>query len=381
MSPFTFFYFFFNLFLFILALPFLIYLSFKSKYKYSIPARFFLRHNPKLPEDGIWLHACSLGEVTSLQPIIEKLDGPVRLSCITQTGFAKAKSMVQESRYLPFEIWLPIWVTRQKTLVVLEAELWYLLFLVAKAKGVKTILLSARISDRSFPKYKRFAWFYRRLFKHVDKVFCQSEKDLERLKYLGARNIEVGGNIKAALKPHVSTLYEKQDSLIITAGSTHEGEEEIILKAYERTPEGKLIIAPRHPERFEGVCKLVEAYCHQHQLQWQRFSQNKNLDSDIIVVDTLGELNNLYAISDVVILGGSFAKKGGHNPVEPASFGCKIISGPHIFNQESLFEAVGPHVISQADELGEVLKNIDQIPKSRLQTEDNLEKIIKEIQT
>jgi 3-deoxy-D-manno-octulosonic-acid transferase len=173
--------------LYLLALPVLMYLSSKPKYKHSIPARFFLKQNPPFAKEGIWFHACSLGEVRSLKPFLEALNAfPLRISTITQTGHKEALQFpTVDVRYLPFEIFLPFWMSKQRVLVVLEAELWPLLFVVAKAKGIKTILLNARISDKSYASYQRFAFFYRWIFAHIDVVFAQSERDQQRLHSLG----------------------------------------------------------------------------------------------------------------------------------------------------------------------------------------------------
>ena len=135
--------------MYLIFLPVIILLAFKKKYKNSIPARFFLINNPPFKEGDIWFHACSFGEVSSLKPLIERV-GKVHISVITATGYEKAKEFSSSVRFLPFEIFLPFWAPKVKTLVVTEAELWPMLFVSAKAKGAKTILINARISDNSY---------------------------------------------------------------------------------------------------------------------------------------------------------------------------------------------------------------------------------------
>jgi len=139
------------------------------------------------------------------------------------------------------------------------------------------------------------------------------------------------------------------------------------------------VIVPRHPERFEKVDLLINNYIKNTTLTYHRFSKKEDFSSDIILVDKLGELNNIYAISDVVILGGAFENIGGHNPVEPAFFNCKLISGKNIFNQKSLFECVHNYTIIQKDELKKTLENIKNLKKSTLTQEGNLEPILKEL--
>jgi len=185
---FTLFYTYLTGLLYLVALPFLPFLALRSKYRRSIPARFFLWKNPPLEADGIWFHVCSFGEARAVKPLAERFErSSLRWSTTTQTGFEVCREISPEqSRYLPFEPLLWFWTRPQKVLVVMEAELWYLLFLLAKSRGAETFLINARISERSWPSYRRFAWFYRRIFARVDHVFAQTERDRERLEALGA---------------------------------------------------------------------------------------------------------------------------------------------------------------------------------------------------
>lgn len=136
--------------LYLVALPLLVFLSFKQKYRKSVPARFFLWDNSRFhASNGIWFHVCSLGEARALGPILEKLENKeVKISTITQTGYEQAQKYKADVRYLPYEMFLPFWIKKQEFLVVLEAEFWYLLFAVARAKGARVILLNARISQK-----------------------------------------------------------------------------------------------------------------------------------------------------------------------------------------------------------------------------------------
>lgn len=361
-----------------MALPYLIIKSRTNKYKQAIPAKFFLRNNPSFEKDSIWFHCCSFGEVRALKPIVESIHEEVNISVITNTGFEEANKVTSHVRYLPFEIFLPFWMTPQKALFVVEAELWYMLFLWAKVKKTKTFLINARISDKSYDSYKRFAFFYKEVFKHIDKIYAQSKIDKERLEALGACNVEVIGNIKLAQLPQVSKELVKPEGFIITAGSTHEGEEELILNCFDAKL-GKLIVVPRHPERFEKVHGMLQVYAKNHGLSYHRYSEEEHFNSDIVLVDKMGELINIYAISDCVILGGAFEKIGGHNPVEPAFFNCRIISGKEIFHQKPLFEAIKNYSIVEKSELKETLQQVHQLPQAKLMDIGSVEPIIKEI--
>jgi len=377
---FQFIYYLLALLLYIVAIPYLLFKSRNKKYSKAIPAKFFLKNNLKFEKNKIWFHSCSMGETKALKPMIELLGSDnVNLSVITNTGFEQASSMSKNVRYLPFEIFLPFWITKQKVLVVMEAELWYMLFLTAFNKGTKTVLINARINDKSYATYKKYSFFYKQLFKYVNKVFAQSETDKIRLEELGAKNIEVIGNIKLASLPQTSKKLKKPDGVIITAGSTHATEEELILNAWDKT-QGKLLLVPRHPERFEEVFALVDQRYKNSDVGYHRYSNKNNFESDIIIVDVMGELINIYAISDVVILGGGFIKTaGGHNPIEPAFFNTIIISGEVIFNQKSLFECVNNYYLIKNDELKKYLDSIENLQKSSLGQAGTVEPILQYI--
>ena len=506
----------------LLLVPLLLYLSTKPKYRRSIPARFFPFLRVFTPRSSgfckdfhphFWLHACSFGEIKSLEPIIQALAqaAPTRnilLTTTTQTGFDLAQSTyINEPRirveFLPFEIFLPFYARHLKqlqALVVTEAELWLELFYTAKALGAQTLLINARISTRSYPKYRRFRFFYRVLFSCVDEVFSQTQADSTRLAELGARHIEVLGNLKLLSPIHISRTYSKpQNRLVIVAASTHKGEEELVLQAFstlnklesskmdsacglesqggfteqaenkttaskkaaeienqpqalestfennaeksqsvaslekmdsspspsdskivelelglfkdsqgralpvrnraesaeiaDSSPQAEspktqkmdsslLILAPRHPERFTEVASLLAGY----PFASARFTQGAQVlndaSLDVVLLDTLGELNNCYAIADIVILGGAFIPAGGHNPLEPAFFGTKLISGRAIFNQEALFASIDGYTLCEASELESTLLAHQSLPRTSYKhTQASLSTLIQAITT
>lgn len=365
--------------LFIAAVPFLLLLSFKQKYRHSVPARFFLWKNRPFAPHDLWFHVCSLGEAKAIAPLVERLnDLKIAITTITHTGYEAASKYPAQVRYLPYEVWLWFWMRRPKLVVVLEAEFWYLLFRIAHARGGKVIALNARISERSFPKYYKMRWFYKRLLAQCDHVFCQSNDDMARFIALGARNVEVLGNIKLAQKIVTTRSYPKPSCTLIVAGSTHEGEEEAVIKGFlaykEADTDAKLLIVPRHPERFDKVFTLIKQTAPL--MSCVRWSDSQALTSDITLVDAMGELNNLYAISDVAILGGAFAPIGGHNPLEPAKFGCKIITGEHIFLQRELFKYVHHVQFTAPEGIFKALLNAQTLPSSHLDETIDLDRIV-----
>jgi 3-deoxy-D-manno-octulosonic-acid transferase len=280
-------------------------------------------------------------------------------------------------------MFLPFWVKKQKLLVILEAEFWYMLIAWAHFRGTKVVLLNARISEKSAKKYLQLAWFYKRMLDKVDIIYAQSEADKNRFLALGAKNIEVIGNIKLAGEIKKTIEYEKPSCEVIVAGSTHESEEIAVLKSfveYRIQSDAKLIIVPRHPERFNEVYELMQEYAKKSKLSLSRFSQSKSFESDLILVDAMGELNNIYAISDIAILGGAFRDDiGGHNPLEPAYFGCKIITGKHFFHQRELFKYVQHVQYVEGDEIHKALRAAKELPNSMVQESINLQPVIDKI--
>lgn len=396
---FPFIYFLFCLLLYIVALPLLCITALRAKHRDSIPARFSpflaLKKLEKAPD--FWFHACSYGEIKSLEPIFKALDSKpctILITTITHTGFNEAKRLYanrQDSKlcvmvhYLPFEIFLPFWAKSCKNLqclVVTEAELWKMLFYIAKSRNARTLLINARISQRSLTSYQRFGRFYQGIFAFVDEVLAQSSVDKERLESLGAKNVSIFGNLKTLNTPTLSATYTKPSRPIFCAASTHRGEEKLVLETFQALcanlqsqnntlkEHPLLLIAPRHPERFKEVYELTQSF-----FQTSLFSQHKlEVQSEIqaIVIDTLGELNNLYAISDVVILCGSFMPNiGGHNPLEPAFFHTKLISGEHIFNQYALFEEVQNYVLIPPQSLQDTLSRWQELPQSSIKLDSN----------
>ena len=376
----------FSIVVYLLALPFLFLFSFKTKYKDSIPARFFLWNNRPLKPNGIWFHSCSFGEAKAIKPLVDTLPSEVlRMSTTTHTGFDAIGAYTKESRYLPFEPLLFWWTKPQKALVVMEAEFWYLLFALAQKRGAKTLLINARMSERSYPKYQRIGWLYKQIFKHIDEVYAQTVLDKERLESLGAKNVVVTGNIKLSELPKPSKALQKSDVLTLCAASTHEGEEQLILDAFvtfkKENVDARLIVVPRHPERFSKVAGMIENFAKEQVLAWHRYSQNESFENDIVLVDALGELVNIYAISDIVILGGAFEPIGGHNAAEAAQFGCKILSGPHYFNQKDIFEAVEGIAVVEASNLSRRLLQHTLLKPTRIKSKSNIKPIIESLKS
>ena len=360
------------------ALPLAI-LAFKKKYRVSIPARFFLFKNPKFDASRVHFHACSFGEVRSIAPLVSKFKDAAAVSVVTKTGFDEAKKITSNTRFLPFEIFLPFWLKPAKITVIFEAELWLGLVFWAKFKGSRVILINARISDRSYKSYIKFGFFYGYLFKFIDKIYAQSDLDKQRLERLGAKNIVVSGNIKSAFLPNPSKIYAKPKERVIVLASTHAGEEELILRDLNLSADDKLILVPRHPERFGEAGEILAKFAVKNGLSFAKFSETKNFDAQCVLVDAMGELVNIYKFSDVVVLGGSFVPNvGGHNPIEAAQFENAVISGEFIFNQKALYGAVDGIKFAKVDEINSLLKQ--NLSKAKIVAKGDASEILKDIE-
>lgn len=354
-------------------------LAFKKKYITSIPARFFLFKNPKFDVSRVHFHACSFGEVRSIAPLVSRFKDAAAVSVVTKTGFDEAKKITQNTRFLPFEIFLPFWLKPAKITVIFEAELWLGLVFWAKFKRSRVILINARISDRSYKSYLKFGFFYRYLFKFIDKIYAQSDLDKQRLQRLGAKNIVVSGNIKSAFLSSPSKIYAKPKERAIVLASTHAGEEELILRELNLSANDKLILVPRHPERFGESGEILAKFAVKNGLSFVKFSETKNFDAQCVLVDAMGELVNIYKFSDVVVLGGSFVPNvGGHNPIEAAQFENVVISGEFIFNQKALYSAVEGIKFAKADEISLLLRQ--NLPKAKIVAKGDASEILKDIE-
>jgi 3-deoxy-D-manno-octulosonic-acid transferase len=264
-------------------------------------------------------------------------------------------------------------------LIVMETELWPNIFRLAHKRNVPVIILNGRISEKSSQGYKKISFFMKRVFSDVTAFSMQSDLDAQRLKAIGAdeSKVLVSGNFKFDMD--LSNRNDKMPAWtaavkgpVLMAGSTHKGEEELVMSAYlkncEKFPDLKLILAPRHPERFKEVADMLLA----RGVSFVRRSELGRNDSDagvfkkkVLLLDSVGELTSVYAIADIAIIGKSFLGTGGQNPLEPAYWGKPILCGPHMenfpFMQEFYDEGAAFEVqpSSLADKIGELLADPD----------------------
>jgi 3-deoxy-D-manno-octulosonic-acid transferase len=332
------------------------------------------------PAQSIWIHAVSVGEVQASAPLVAALrrrypDMPLVVTTGTPTGAARARALFGEGvlvRYVPYD--LPGSVrrffdrVRPRIAIVLETELWPNLYRECGRRRVPLVLASARVSQRSVDRYRWLGSVIRELFAREVFVGAQGEQDAERFRQLGAaaERTHVTGNVKFDFSVPPETV-EKGSALrelhapgrpVWIAGSTHGGEEELVLAAHRTVqrshPTALLLLAPRHPQRFDDVAALLE----REQVRFVRRSSGTACmaQTEVLLIDTLGELLDFYAAADVAYVGGSLVPIGGHNLLEPAALGIPVLTGPHNFNGPDVARLLigrgAAEIVSDADALG-----------------------------
>ncbi len=331
----------------------------RKKYRGIVGARLG-KGFPKIEKGSqklVWVHAVSLGEAKAIAPLIKKLKSQknapiVILSTITQTGHEEGKkSCADYTVYLPFDfsyIIRPIVRRLCPDLVILtETDFWYHFQASAKKCGAKLAVVNAKLSKRSFERYQKFPMFVRYFLGPVDHFYAQGAVYAERFEQLGISSgkITITGNLKLDATAEITEEPTRKqlgldDNFVITLGSTHAPEEKIWIHALKHLWQEhsgiKVLIVPRHPERFNEVANLLE----QEDLFYGRWSQKGTLHTrDILLVDTMGALKTCYQLSDLTFVGGSFAPHvGGHNILEPCSYGKPVLFGPYMASQPDLLD-------------------------------------------
>ncbi len=330
----------------------------------------------------IWIHAVSVGEVTAAEPIVASLRMHFPESCIvlstsTETGQEMARllvtgvtSFIYYPLDIPFVVKKVIAKVRPDVIVLTETELWPNFIRACKEQGAKIVVINGRISQHSYQKYAMTRFFWKNILNLIDEIGVISETDAKRLLAIGAESLPVRviGNAKydsLAAKASPSVREEMENKLNLTiadkvfvAGSTHDGEEKIIINVYrrllERYPDFKLIIVPRHPERGQAVVSLVKEIGFADCMTMTQINGGRHrTDERIIIIDVIGELFKVYSLASVVFCGGSLVPKGGQNILEPAAWGKVIFYGPSMedfTDEKELLEQAGAGITVRSGE-------------------------------
>jgi len=362
------FYLLYNLVSLLLLIPVLLFTicrSMKLAWPLSLAARFGfipLRDLAKLQgRPVLLLHAVSVGEIIAARPLLKALrdrypDHAIVVSNSTETGRQTASGFkeIDLCVYFPFDF-LPSVRTMLRLLnpciiIIMETEIWPNFTRETARRRIPLVMANGRISDRSFPRYLKLNWLFRHVLQNFTLLCMQSETARERIIAIGApaERVVVCGNLKFDIPYCPVDADEKvalrrqyaipEESLVIVAGSTHAGEEEMLVDVYRELltdfPQLFMVIAPRHPQRCAEIADFLtkSGICYRRFTGLMINSGEKFCSGELLLVDTVGELMNLYALADVVLVGGSLVPVGGHNLLEPASRGIPVLFGPYMAN-------------------------------------------------
>ena len=349
------------LLLLIVLSPYLIYKIISGKYRESLAARLGIK-NQKLREleiapreKLIWIHAVSVGETVAAQPVVEqikkKLNCKIIFSTVTETGRQMAEKIIDADRYVYFPLDFS-WSCRRflqkqvpDAVVIMETELWPNFIRLAASQGSKIMLANGRISDKSRSRYKYLGPYLADMLDRIDLFSMQSPLDKQYIIELGAAESKTvdSGNTKfdrdysqadGLTAEEIRQEFKfKPNQKIIIAGSTHPDEEQQLLPVFKKIKEQHrdtvFVIVPRHIQRAGEI----QQYYQQHGLEAVLRTKIANRTKEsVIIVDTIGELNSLYSVAELVFVGGSLVARGGHNILEPAAQGKPVLFGPHMFN-------------------------------------------------
>lgn len=322
------------------------------------------RYGRELPGAGehapIWIHAASMGEVrvgAGLARLLSTRGESILGSAMTETGYGLLRSAFPEGAIAiraPFD--LPSAVTdviarySPKALVLIETELWPTMLAVAARLHVPVFVVNGRLSDKAFPKYRRTRWFWRETLSSVERFYMRSQIDADRMIALGvdASRVENAGSFKSASHTPMSARTREviesavhPERAVWIAGSTRPGEEEILISAHRsmlrRHRRLQMWIAPRHPERFDQVADLFRK-SELTYTRWSAIAAGSSAGNEVILIDQMGVLPELYERARIAFVGGSLKPFGGHNPMEPAIAGIPVIFGPYMDTQRESAE-------------------------------------------
>jgi 3-deoxy-D-manno-octulosonic-acid transferase len=346
----------------------------------------------------VWIHAVSVGEVIASVPLVKAIRGarnsqPIVVSVGTLTGYDVASQLLGEMTesvfFCPFDV---LWFVRRTTrrvhpslFLLVESDIWPNLVFEMKRLEVPFILVSGRLSPKSSRRYRRLSFFMRRVFSNMSSICAQTEVDAQRFTAIGADpdRVIVTGNIKfdqpldspseEVIKGLEASLGITSNASVLLAGSTHHGEDEILLQALLKLkksfPDLVLVLAPRHPARAKSVKEMFQKAGLAASLRTELAEGSQTPMPEAVIVDTMGELRRLYAVADVVFVGKSLVNQGGQNPLEPAALGKAILFGPHMFNFDliarTLLEKGGAKEVADGRALAEEVRKLLADPERR----------------
>jgi len=325
----------------------------------------------KTEKKKYWVHAASVGEINMLGNIIKNLTGDIIITTMTNTGKKRAKELYPEyeAKLIPFDFPLflreAIEKSRPEMVIIAECELWPNFIRLLKRIGARIVIINGRIEST---RYKRFKWLIKGTVDRIDRVFAAGRENVKRFVEIGIprEKIEIVNNLKydviPVLKPIKKQFYILKDKPLFVCGSTHSGEEEIIVKNLLKNV--VTIIAPRHLYRVREIETLLK----KNGVYYTKYSTGIYNGENVVVLDTIGDLPSFYSIADLVMIGGTLAPVGGHNPVEATIFGKPIIFGSYVFSIDEFAQALvkgGAATIVDRENFGRTINSLFRNLKKR----------------
>ncbi|WP_394222980.1 lipid IV(A) 3-deoxy-D-manno-octulosonic acid transferase [Alteromonas gracilis] len=365
--------------------------------------RFGLVAKPQ-KQNGYLFHCVSVGEVVAASCVIKRImqeepDAQITVTTTTPTGSARVTDIFADTVhhfYLPYD--LPFTMSamlnrvKPKAVMITEVELWPNLIDVCWKRDIPVFVINARMTDRSARRYKKISKLFNPMLAKLSHVCAQGQRDFKNYAWLGVDQdkLTLTNNIKFDQAASVGSTsinflgLKDSESPVFVAGSTHDGEESEIIEAvktlWEIEPQLRVVIVPRHPERFESAAKLLE----KHGLQFVRSSVTEKVPDhvNVVLLDQMGKLNNAYAVASFAFVGGSIADKGGHNALEPAAFSLPILMGPHTYNNpvicDYLQDCGALYIVENAAQIASKVATWLESPSKAVQAGDAGKKVLQD---
>ncbi len=336
----------------------------------------------------IWFHAVSVGEFNAIRGVVDTLrtEFNVVISTTTLTSQTLARQVYSDLPvfYFPYDFWLPVQsvlnLVNPDFLILTETELWPNTIVSCHQKNIPVMMMNGRLSEKSFKSYARWRWFFSPLLNTLTQAAMQTEEDAIRIQQLGVRAGQSMnmGNLKfdvmppADFEPKTNQLKQclnfNLNAPVITFASTHAGEEELFVDVYQQLladyPELTMVLVPRHPERIPAVELILKQAKLEYSLR-SGLNENALNQSSVVLVDTIGELVSLYALSTVAVIGGSFnPDRGGQNPIEAISQNCPAVFGPHMKNFKAIVQLIlNKNAGIQVENQGHLIETLSMLMK------------------
>ena len=325
----------------------------------------------KSGKDTILIHAVSVGEVNAVEQLVKKMrkefpDKYLILSTVTKTGQEVANNKLKEHTdeivYFPYDFFFSVSSCLNKLkpnrIIIAETEIWPMFSMIANAKKISLMLVNGRISPSSYNGYRKLSFFFKKVLSYYNEIFMQTKDDVTRIINIGALQdrVEFMGNLKFDINKNLSneeanklkTELKLGNNRLFIVASTHKGEDEIAINVFNAVKsanlDAKMLIAPRHPQRYEQVENLLK----KENYKYSKRSLNGDFEeNDVIMLDTMGELSKMFALGYLAFIGGSFSNTGGHNPLEANIWNVPVISGPTVFNFKDIYKLLTQSKVAQ----------------------------------